>query len=438
MLYIVNMITDIFIKTCNHDKQYHEYCLQSIKKYCTGFRNVIVVEGEHENGYIHQQVVKLHANEYSDADFILVTDSDTLFNQPVTPESFMIDGKPIWYMTPFEQLLDHNGLMHWRSVMTDFFRSEPPYEFMRHQPFMFPRKVLLDIQEYCVKTHGRTLKEYPFDKGTFTEWNVLGYYCWLHRHDLFSWVNTDVGLKNPNITQFWSHDPIEKNLEEIKQILENPNFEFLQNGQMILSNDTHLSTWAKEHHNIITDPYLFKFLKPYLDKAQCVWDIGANIGDHTRAYLDMGKTVYAFEPNPLAYECLCHNCPDSHNYNLAANSKDDELTFETLANVGESRISENGEIKVKAVKLDTLDLPKPDFIKIDVEGWEIHALQGMQDSINTHKPMLFIEINHDALSQNGHTADDILNFVKSAGYKNIITYPINSVISDPQLDILAF
>jgi FkbM family methyltransferase len=152
----------------------------------------------------------------------------------------------------------------------------------------------------------------------------------------------------------------------------------------------------------------------------------------------MGKTVYAFEPNPLAYECLCHNCPDSHNYNLAANSKDDELTFETLANVGESRISENGEIKVKAVKLDTLDLPKPDFIKIDVEGWEIHALQGMQDSINTHKPMLFIEINHGALSQNGHTADDILNFVKSAGYKNIITYPINSVISDPQLDILAF
>jgi hypothetical protein len=56
---------------------------------------------------------------------------------------------------------------------------------------------------------------------------------------------------------------------------ENQNFEFLQNGQMILSNDTHLSTWAKEHGSIVTDPHLFEFLKPYLDEVQCIWDIGA-------------------------------------------------------------------------------------------------------------------------------------------------------------------
>lgn len=219
---------------------------------------------------------------------------------------------------------------------------------------------------------------------------------------------------------------------------DNSNFEFLQNGQKILSNDTHLSKWAKEHGTIVTDPYLFAFLQKYLDRVECIWDIGANIGDHTRAYLDMGKNVYAFEPNPLAYECLCHNCPEAHNYNLAANSEFAELTFETLDNVGASRISKNGEIVVKAVELDTLGLPKPDFIKIDVEGWEVHALKGMKQTILANKPILFIEINHGALSQNGHNADDILDFVQSAGYENVITYPINSVISDPQLDILVF
>lgn len=213
------MTVDIFIKTCEHDDEYHAYCLESINKYCSNFRNVIVVKDEHENGYIHQQVVKLHANEYSDADFILVTDSDTLFNRPVTPETFMHDGKPIWYMTPFADLLQHDGLRNWYKVMTDFCGQEPPYEFMRRQPFMFPRKVLSSIQEYCVKTHGRTLKQYPFDKGTFSEWNVLGFYCWLNHNDEFSWVNTDNGLPECPVTQFWSHDPVSRNLEAIHNIL---------------------------------------------------------------------------------------------------------------------------------------------------------------------------------------------------------------------------
>jgi FkbM family methyltransferase len=261
----------------------------------------------------------------------------------------------------------------------------------------------------------------------------------LYHRDAFTWINTDDGIGDAPVRQFkiWG-DTADENLEEIKQILENQNFEFLQNGQMILSNDTHLSTWAKEHGNTITDPHLFEFLKQYLDEAQCVWDIGANIGDHTRAYLDMGKTVYAFEPNPLAYECLCHNCPDSHYYSLAANSKEGELTFETLDNVGASCISKNGEIKVKAVKLDTLDLPKPDFIKIDIEGWEVNALIGMKKTINKYKPKLFIEINHGALAKNGHNYTTIIDFVKEAGYENIITYPIGSTYEDPQLDILAY
>ena len=40
--YTVSPVTcDIFIKTCSHDAEYHKYCLASIEKYCTGFRNVV-------------------------------------------------------------------------------------------------------------------------------------------------------------------------------------------------------------------------------------------------------------------------------------------------------------------------------------------------------------------------------------------------------------
>jgi len=215
-------------------------------------------------------------------------------------------------------------------------------------------------------------------------------------------------------------------------------FELLSNGQMILKEDTHLSAWAKEHNNIVTDPYLFLFLEPHLTDVNCIWDIGANIGDHTRAYLDMGKDVYAFEPNPYAFKCLCHNCPESKNYNLAASSKKGTLSFELLSNVGASRISEKGDIHVSSVQLDSLKLPKPDFIKIDIEGWEMHALSGMKKTIRKYKPKLFIEINHGALSANGHSHLDIINFISEFSYENVITYPIGSTYEDLQLDILVW
>lgn len=216
------MTTDIFIKTCNHDVPYHKYCIQSIDKFCTGFRDTVVVNNEHPRGYLHQQAVKMHADGYTDADLILVTDSDTLFNQPVTPESFMRDGKPIWIHTPWTpEMLAHPGTATWKRVMTEFFGIEPPSEFMRRQPFMFPAFVLASLREFCANTHRVTLEEYIMGSKAFSEWNVLGFHCWLHHRDLFHWVDSSVDELPPLLVrQFWSHDPVEKNLTEIQTILQ--------------------------------------------------------------------------------------------------------------------------------------------------------------------------------------------------------------------------
>jgi hypothetical protein len=214
------MTTDIFLKTHSADADYLRYCLASIEKFCSGFRKTVVVEGEHPRGYLHQQVVKLHADTHTDADFILVTDSDTLFTEEVTPESFMRDGKPIWYMTPWnEEMLAHPGTRAWFNVMTEFFGEEPPAEFMRRQPFMFPREVLEGLRNFCVERHGVTIGDYIMARKAFSEWNVLGAYCWLFHRDKFYFMDTTVECPPPKVKQFWSHDPIEKSLPEIQQIL---------------------------------------------------------------------------------------------------------------------------------------------------------------------------------------------------------------------------
>jgi hypothetical protein len=232
--------TDIYIKTCNHDIPYHRYCLQSIDKFCTGFQSTVVEDGEHPRGYLWQQVCKMYADTKTNADMILVTDSDTLFTQPVTPESFMHEGKPIWLYTPWtSEMLAHPGTATWKKVMTEFFGVEPPAEFMRRQPFMFPSSVLATLRTFCVmkhdatleeyvmnqkafclQKHGVSLSEYIMNQKAFSEWNVTGFHCWLHHRDLFHWVDSSVDELPPlRVNQMWSHDPIEKNIEEIRRIL---------------------------------------------------------------------------------------------------------------------------------------------------------------------------------------------------------------------------
>ena len=212
------MRTDIFIKTCSHDADYHRYCMESIDKFCSGFGGVTVIEGDHPQGYLEQQVVKLHADTYCpEADFILVTDSDTLFTEPVTPESFMRDGKPIWYQTPKSSI--QGAARCWFPVMEKFFGEPPEYEFMRRQPFMFPAWILPKLREFCFERHSRKMSQYVMESGKFSEWNMAGAFAWKYHRDAFSWINTDEETLPLRVNQFWSHDPIEKNIHEIQQIL---------------------------------------------------------------------------------------------------------------------------------------------------------------------------------------------------------------------------
>jgi hypothetical protein len=52
------------------------------------------------------------------------------------------------------------------------------------------------------------------------------------------------------------------------------------------------------------------------------------------------------------------------------------------------------------MKLGTLNLPRVDLIKIDVEGMEMEALEGARQMIETSRPVLLIEsikVDRDAL-----------------------------------------
>ncbi len=212
--------------------------------------------------------------------------------------------------------------------------------------------------------------------------------------------------------------------------------EELPNGQWILKDDTHISKWSREWGTIKCDPALFDIMTPWLKDAEVVWDIGAFIGDHTRFYLDLGKRVVAVEPNPLAFKCLAHNCPEAILFNAAASTLSGTLNFTTSDNAGASRIARDGSIEVRSVRMDALNVPPPNFVKIDAEGWEYQAIKGMEATLGIMHPLMFIEINAGALEENGHSLSDIMSLLKILGYDRFRIHPPHVGWDDPQFDLI--
>ncbi len=228
---------DIFIKTYMGDAGFIGYCLRSIDKFATGFRNVVILVprgdwrpalplsrgtlhevDEQGDGYLWQQVCKLKAHEYTDADYILYLDSDTIFNQPVTPETYFEGGKPLWLMTPWEKTETP-----WQPIVEKFLGQPVAFEFMRRHPQMVPRWLLDEIGVFCLRVHGMPIEQYVMSRPNrdFSEFNCMGAYAYQFHRDKFLWLNTEATRHLPPLTvrqEFsWGglNDTIRANFEAI-------------------------------------------------------------------------------------------------------------------------------------------------------------------------------------------------------------------------------
>ena len=196
----------------------------------------------------------------------------------------------------------------------------------------------------------------------------------------------------------------------------------------ILENDTHISRWVEESGRLDHDRYALPIILKYIQAGYTVVDAGAFIGDHTIAYYNaVGEngTVYAFEPNPAAFECLKYNCDSVKLFNCGLSNCKEEVSYSVNENAGAGRIlcqSNEESFDIETITLDSLNLSALDFFKIDVEGYEVNVLEGAIETISKYRPVFWIEINVGALAQQGKTAKDIENFLAQFNY-NITPFP---------------
>ena len=136
-------------------------------------------------------------------------------------------------------------------------------------------------------------------------------------------------------------------------------------------------------------------------------DIGANVGVFTKHLSGMAKQVLSFEPFPKTFGYLSHNVKalalkNVSVFQAAVSDRCGTVSMEpgkyrdgTPNNLYMTHITANiGTIP--SITVDSLDLPRVDFVKLDVEGHERQVIAGATRMISTSKPTWLIETDADS------------------------------------------
>ncbi|MDB5109932.1 MAG: hypothetical protein JWR67_1046 [Mucilaginibacter sp.] len=186
-----------------------------------------------------------------------------------------------------------------------------------------------------------------------------------------------------------------------------------------------------------------KLIKIFLKKGDTALDIGANIGLQSLRMsqaIGMEGKVYAFEPLEYLQKKFNKNISLNKAANVilfpfALSDKQDEINFKidshswnqgafSLDNQNSGHETQKVTVKVADEIPELQLLDKITLIKIDVEGFEYHVLQGLKQTLQKHTPIIIFEYDSNYWTRSGQSISECFKFLRSLNY---LVYQINHV-----------
>jgi len=153
-----------------------------------------------------------------------------------------------------------------------------------------------------------------------------------------------------------------------------------------------------------------------LPAGQVFLDVGANFGLYSLAIaktlLATGGVVHAFEAQRVLFNMVCgsvalNSVENLFVHHLAISDREGSIPipkydYRIVTSFGSVEFGEQQQEPltqerqsstehVRTIALDSLQLPRVDMIKIDIEGMEQYALEGAKAILATHRPIVLIE-----------------------------------------------
>ncbi|PCJ63923.1 MAG: methyltransferase [Bacteroidetes bacterium] len=143
-----------------------------------------------------------------------------------------------------------------------------------------------------------------------------------------------------------------------------------------------------------------KFYSQFIEKNDLCFDVGANIGNRTAVFLGLGAKVVAVEPLGFCREILWAKFGNKidiiseglgekegvMDFYVGSTSTLSTLSTEWMTEVKKQRFQDVEWTQKVDLPITTLDklitsFGEPSFIKIDVEGYELEVLKGLNKSV---------------------------------------------------------
>jgi FkbM family methyltransferase len=196
-----------------------------------------------------------------------------------------------------------------------------------------------------------------------------------------------------------------------------------------------LKAATQQHHLEFRDAF-----RPHVPDDAVVFDVGAHAGQFSKLFAAMAPRgrVFAFEPSGYArsvlepalrwnrvrnVEIVPLGLSDAEGTSVLHTpiKKRGQLGF-GLAHLGDdtgARATQEQTIRLTTMDafVAERDLARLDFIKCDVEGWELHMLKGAGRTLTRFRPALFLEVVGSSLARAGATPGDIWAQLEPIGYR---------------------
>ena len=165
-------------------------------------------------------------------------------------------------------------------------------------------------------------------------------------------------------------------------------------------------------------------------QGDTVFDCGSNQGLNTVSYaraVGPAGRVVAFDPFALhvdigRFNARLNNIRNADFIRAGVSDKAEQVRVSMEEQIVATTSDAEAAKSISLLPLDTFVSLRPSFVKIDIEGAEINALEGAAEIIAT-EPAIYIEIHPQFLPRFGRSPMDVFKHVPTDRYRFYIDHP---------------
>jgi len=154
---------------------------------------------------------------------------------------------------------------------------------------------------------------------------------------------------------------------------------------------------------------------PFVRSFHNAVDIGCRDGEYSRYLQKHFEHVYCFDPRFRKFFPFNVDLAKVTHFTCALGDKDETIEMSG----GTHKLVEGKMTSFACFRLDEFELPRVDYIKVDVEGFEKKVLMGAEDTIGRSRPLIVIEQNDVCLPGEDRFAAKA--WLEARGYRHVAT-----------------